>query len=191
VIEKRLIKLARYVAAEGGEGTETRVYVDTGPLLEKAFAQQAGVGFFGKNTNIITRHQGSWVFLASLLTNLELERDLPHAGSCGSCTLCLDACPTQALTGPYQIDARRCIAYLSIETKVEVPDDLREKMGDWVFGCDVCQDVCPYNSRAKLTRHPELAEKRAGTWVDLVDFRRPEGSPLKRAKHPALKKPVI
>ena len=183
VIEKKLKKLSRFIVESGGEGTEVKHYVDTGPVLEKAFASQAGLGFFGKNTNIITRGFGSWVFLASLLTNLELEPDAPHIGSCGSCRICIDACPTDALLGNYTLDARRCISYLTIESKEATPPYLEKKLGEWAFGCDICQDVCPYNHWAKDTKHPEFyAEKKAGTWVDLEHAEILAGSPLKRAK---------
>ncbi len=193
VIEKRLKRLERFVREAGGPGTEARSYVDTGPVLEKAFAREAGLGFFGKNTNLITKRFGSWVFLASLLTNLELEADAPHAGSCGTCTLCIDACPTGALLGDYRLDARRCISYLTIESKDDTPDDLKAGVGEWLFGCDICQDVCPYNRRSPVTRHEELyPRRRAGTWVELDPLEAIpdqdgfakvfQGSPLRRAK---------
>jgi len=192
VIEKKLKKMAAYVREIGGPETEARGYVDTGPLLEKGFAQQAGLGFFGKNTNIITRHFGSWVFLASLVTNLELEHDEPHAGACGSCRICIDACPTDALLGNYEMDATRCISYLTIESKEETPAPLKEKMGEWAFGCDICQTVCPYNFRAKTTRHEDLyPNKIAGSWLKLETLKSQkeeefntvfQGSPVRRPK---------
>ncbi len=193
IIEKKLKAISHFIKVQGGPGALVKSYVDTGPILEKAFAQQSGLGFFGKNTNVITREYGSWVFLASLITNLELEADAPHTGSCGSCRICLDACPTGALLGDYEMDARRCISYLTIEAKEEPPVDLKQRMGEWVFGCDICQDVCPYNFRAKATRHQALyPEKKAGTWLDLRnlekikdenEFREVfQGSPLKRPK---------
>jgi epoxyqueuosine reductase len=184
IIEEKLKKLKSYIQEIGGEGTEVKDYVDTGPVLEKAYAKEAGLGFFGKNTNIITREYGSWVLLASILTNLELEPDKPHAGSCGSCRICIDACPTDALLGNYEMDARRCISYLTIETKAPVPQELSSKFGDWVFGCDICQDVCPYNFRAKVTKEEELYPlKKAGTWIDLNPVQLPAQSPLKRSKY--------
>ena len=190
VIEKKLKKLSRFILDNAPAGTEIKGYVDTGPVLEKAFAQSAGLGFIGKNTNVITRSYGSWVFLASLITSLELEADAPHTGSCGSCRLCIDACPTEALLGDYVIDARRCISYLTIESKEPIPEDLKEKMSGWAFGCDICQDVCPYNFRAKTTEHAELyPEKKAGTWIDLENVEIKPGSPLKRAKY--LKRPLV
>ncbi len=168
VIEAKLKKFSQYILECGGNGTEIKTYVDTGPLLEKAFAQAGGLGFFGKNTNIITRNFGSWVFLASVVTNLDLVADEPHTGSCGSCRICIDACPTGALLGNYEMDATRCISYLTIEAKEEPAAEIKNKMGEWVFGCDICQTVCPYNFRAKTTRHEELyPNKIAGSWADL------------------------
>lgn len=193
VMEKMLKKLVQFIQQKGGEGTKVRSYVDTGPILEKAFAQQSGLGFFGKNTNIITREFGSFVFLASLITNLELTPDSAHLGACGSCRICIDACPTDALLGNYEMDARRCISYLTIESKQEIPAELKDKMSGWAFGCDICQDVCPYNFRAKTTRHQDLYPlKKAGSWLesetialikDEEEFKTSfEGSPVRRAK---------
>ncbi len=197
VIIKKLKKLTQFIIEVAGPDTLVKTYVDTGPILEKAFARQAGLGFFGKNTNIITKEYGSFVFLASLITNLELSVDAPHTGSCGSCPLCITACPTGALLGNYELDARRCISYLTIESKEPIPQDLKSKMGDWVFGCNICQDVCPYNFRAKTTRHTRLyPEKRAGTWIDLKVAQNSEtdeiftkifeSSPVRRAKREGL-----
>lgn len=193
LLDKKLKLLSRFIVNAAGPGAEVKKYVDTGPILEKAFAQNAGLGFFGKNTNIITREYGSWVFLASIITNIELEADAAHPGSCGSCRICIDACPTDALLGNYELDARRCISYLTIESKEAIPEDLKEGMGDWVFGCDLCQDVCPYNFRAKTTKHEEFYPKRiAGSWLEVErisaiqtdeEFSRAfSGSPIKRAK---------
>lgn len=197
VIEKKLKKLSLYIS-QLSAGAKVKAYVDTGPVLEKAFAKEAGLGFFGKNTNIITRNYGSWVFLASLLTDLELEFDAPHTGACGSCRICIDACPTGALLGDYQLDARRCISYLTIESKDEHPDELKKGIGEWAFGCDICQSVCPYNFRAKTTTQPELyANKRAGSWLNLEEIGRMDedafsvtfqGSPLKRSKLTGLRR---
>lgn len=193
LIEKKLKLLCEFIQKTAGEGAEVKKYVDTGPILEKAFAKEAGLGFFGKNTNVITREYGSWVFLASIITNLDLKEDVPHTGACGSCRICIDACPTGALLGDYKLDARRCISYLTIESKEETPEPLQAKVGDWAFGCDICQDVCPYNFRAKTTRHEELyPNKIAGSWLDfdkLNSLSTDEefagvfsGSPVKRAK---------
>jgi epoxyqueuosine reductase len=128
-------------------GVETRVYVDTGPIVERAFARFSGIGWLGKNTCLINEGKGSWFFIGVILTNLELEPDLPAPDRCGSCTRCLEACPTRALVEPYVMDASRCISYLTIELKGSIPVELREGIGANVFGCDICQDVCPWNSR--------------------------------------------
>ena len=193
LIERKLKRLSEFIKTAANEEAQVKNYVDTGPILEKAFAQSSGLGFFGKNTNIITREYGSWVFLASIITNLELEPDAPHAGSCGSCRICMDACPTDALLGDYRLDARRCISYLTIESRDEIPVELKGKTGDWIFGCDICQEVCPYNFRAKTTGHGELYPNRiAGSWIDfdkIENMKSDEefnvafaGSPIKRAK---------
>jgi epoxyqueuosine reductase len=159
VIAKRLDAFLRYVEALA-PGTRCKTFVDAGPLLERPFAQRAGLGFIGKNTLLITRGLGSWVFLAHVVTTLELVPDAPDLRSCGSCTLCIDACPTQAIRAPFELDARRCISYLTIELEGEIPEALRPKMRDWVFGCDVCQDVCPHNTRIPSTVIPEFKEER-------------------------------
>jgi len=145
-IQKRLDAFVRYLEAIA-PGHPSRTFVDTGPLLERALAQRAGIGFVGKNTLVITRGQGSWVFLASVLTTLELPEDSPDVRTCGTCRLCLDACPTGAFLGPFELDARKCISYLTIEQDGPIEPSLRSKMDGWVFGCDVCQDVCPHNRR--------------------------------------------
>ena len=127
---------------------ETRSYVDTGPLVERVYARYAGVGWIGKNTCIINQGIGSWLFLAVIVTSIELTADLPAADRCGSCTRCIEACPTQAIVAPYELDSNKCISYLTIEKRGAIPEALRSGMGHQVFGCDICQDVCPWNRKA-------------------------------------------
>jgi len=143
-MERMLRELARVIEATGATA---RAYVDTGPVLEREWAAEAGVGWFGKNTNILHTEEGSWFFLGEVLTNLELEPDPVRADHCGTCTRCLDLCPTEALKPGYVLDARLCISYLTIEHRGAIPRELRARMGNWIFGCDVCQEVCPWNER--------------------------------------------
>ena len=156
VIRERLKQLGRRVK-ELVPGSKSRGIVDTAPLLERDFARTAGLGWFGKNTMLIHKKMGSWFFLAGLLTDLELEADAAFTKDhCGTCTRCLEACPTDAFTAPYVLDARRCISYLTIELKGEIPLDLREGIGEWMFGCDICQEVCPWNRKGPATREEDL-----------------------------------
>lgn len=154
VIHSRLKQLAATLK-DLSPGAEVRGVVDTAPLLEREFAQLAGLGWIGKNTLVLNKSWGSWFFLAALLTDVELAYDAPHATDhCGTCTACLDACPTDAFVGPQVLDASRCISYLTIELRNPIPRDLRPGVGSWLFGCDVCQDVCPWNTKAPTTSEP-------------------------------------
>jgi len=154
LIRGRLKQLAAHLH-ETLPGCRTRGVVDTAPLLERDFARLAGLGWHAKNTMLINRSIGSWTFLAALLVDQELPYDQPHETShCGSCTRCLDACPTKAFPQPFVLDASRCISYLTIELRGQIPRELREPLGDWLFGCDVCQEVCPWNRKAPVTTEP-------------------------------------
>lgn len=157
VLREKLDHLAAWIRQESGGATKT--YVDTGPLLERVWARYAGIGWFGKNTCIINQELGSWLFLGCVLTDLELAPDVPPPDRCGTCTRCLDACPTGAFVGPWVLDSRKCISYLNIELKGEIPEPLREGIGHHLFGCDICQDVCPWNRRAPLGNEPGLAPR--------------------------------
>jgi epoxyqueuosine reductase len=184
---------------------QTRCYVDTGPVVERAFAKYAGVGWLGKNTCILSQEQGSWLFLGVMLTSLDLAPSLPETDHCGTCTACIDACPTNALVAPYELDARRCISYLTIEKRGSIPEELRAPMGAHVFGCDICQDACPWNSRertspAPLTRAPEFEPRPELVHPELEwlagmseeEFRASfRGSPLKRAKRSGLRRNAV
>jgi len=163
VMKEKLHTLAMDLPKQVGRPVRSRVFVDNSPLLERAAARRAGLGWFGKNTNILTSAHGSWIFLGALITDLELEPDEPLTKSCGDCIRCILACPAGAIIAPYVIDARRCISYLTIECRGPIPRHLRPLMGDWVFGCDVCQEVCPVNGDVPAATIPEL--KRTGLSV--------------------------
>ncbi len=149
VLAEPLKTLTAFVNELGGPETRSLWYVDTGPLLERDLAQRAGLGFVGKHTNLISRTLGNWILLAEILTTLELPSDEPERNRCGSCVRCIDACPTRAITAPFQLDARRCISYLTIELKGSIPTEFREAIGDRIYGCDDCLAACPWNRFAK------------------------------------------
>jgi epoxyqueuosine reductase len=148
---EKLKRLSEVIVEVGGATAKALWYVDTGPILERDLAQRAGIGFIGKHTNVISRRLGNWILLGEVLTNLELETDEPEGEYCGTCHRCIDACPTRAIVAPYQLDARLCISYLTIELKGSIPIELRPLIGDHLFGCDDCLDVCPWNRFAKLS----------------------------------------
>lgn len=158
IIGERLKQLTEFVNNLGGEETRSLWYVDTGPLLERDLAQRAGLGFVGKHTNLISRQLGNWIFLAEILTTIELEPDLPEKNRCGTCSRCISACPTAAITAPFQLDARRCISYLTIELKGAIPLELRPAIGNRIYGCDDCLAVCPWN---KFAREGKLMKEHA------------------------------
>ena len=195
ILGERLKQLTIFLNELGGEGTRSLWYVDTGPLLERDLAQRAGLGFIGKHTNLISRQLGNWIFLSEIITTLPLEPDAPEKNRCGSCTRCIAACPTAAITAPFQLDARRCISYLTIELKGSIPVELRPAIGNRIYGCDDCLQACPWNRFAregqmmKAHGRPDLAQP------DLLDLlsldeagfkRRFAGTPLLRAKRRGL-----
>lgn len=171
VLRERLRQMAD-VLHEVEPGCKTRCIVDTAPLLERDFARQAGLGWFGKNTMLINKGIGSWFFLGGLLTDVVLEPDAPHeTAHCGTCTRCLEACPTDAFVEPYVLDARKCISYLNIELRDQpVPTSLREGMGEWLFGCDVCQDVCPWNRKAPVSEETAFQPRADLSPVDCLEL---------------------
>jgi epoxyqueuosine reductase len=203
VMDAMLRELHRRVARDAGREVLGKPYVDTGPLLERDLARRAGLGWFGKNTNLINPTRGSFVFLGALVLDLELAPDAPFgADRCGTCTRCIEACPTQAITAPRELDARRCISYLTIELREEIPVELREGLGDRIYGCDVCQEVCPWNVKfAQELKEPAFAPRDVLAGKDARQLAREllamsqeefsasfKGSPMKRAKLRGLKR---
>lgn len=196
VIKQRMKQYVIGLSERIGSSVAARWYVDDGPMLDRAAANRSGLGWFGKNTNILTPELGSWVFLGQIITDLELEPDPPLTKTCGSCVRCIDACPTGAIIAPYVIDNTRCISHLTIENRGPIPIELRPKMLDWVFGCDICQEVCPVNRKARPNNEP--AFQRDGlTLIDLVELlemsdeqfrQRFQGTPIMRAKRVGLKR---
>ena len=192
IVKKALKALARWLIAEAGPeaGTELKVFVDTAPVMEKPLAEAAGLGWQGKHTNLVSRTDGSWLFLGAIYTTLEIAPDEVHAMRCGSCRRCLDVCPTDAFPAPFQLDARRCISYLTIEHKGPIPDEFREKIGNRIYGCDDCLAVCPWNRFADRARANRAflprAELAAPALADLLQLDDPSfrklfaGSPIKR-----------
>ncbi|WP_119070390.1 tRNA epoxyqueuosine(34) reductase QueG [Rubrobacter indicoceani] len=172
VIKERLMELRRDLESELETKVRARAFTDAVPLLERSAAERSGLGFFGRNSCIISREVGSFFFIADLIIDLDVEPDRPGSGTCGKCSRCMDACPTGAIKAPGVVDARLCISYLTIENRGEIPVDLRARIGDRAFGCDICQEVCPYNkTKARMSRWPEFsAEAGAGPYLDLQEI---------------------
>ena len=190
VIKNMLKEYKEILQEELSIKMDGRIFVDDGSLLEKGFAEKAGLGWFGKHTNIINSTHGSWIFLGALITDLELKPDEPVKKNCGKCELCIIKCPTNAIVSPYQLDANKCISFLTIENKGAIPHELRPLMGDWIFGCDICQDICPVNTRSDTRPNVTFIEKTIN-YLDLVEIlymsqeefsNRFSKSPIKRTK---------
>src|SRR5690554_2808785 len=198
VIKDKLKALLEFIRREVGE-VEGRAFTDSAPVLDKAWAERAGLGWRGKNSNLLSKKVGSFYFIAELLIDLELDYDTPVTDHCGSCTACIDACPTQAITEPYVVDGSKCISYFTIELKEAIPDGFKGKFDDWMFGCDVCQDVCPWNKFSKPHQEP-LFHPKPGLltftkkdWEEITEetfgsvFQK---SPVKRTKFSGLKRNI-
>ena len=195
VIKDKLKQLFKILKQDIGE-INGRVFVDSAPVMDKAWAARSGLGWMGKNTNLISQRVGSFFFIAELIVDLELEYDTPVTDHCGSCTACIDACPTEALT-PYNIDGSKCISYLTIELKDQIPNEFKNQMDDWVFGCDVCQDVCPWNRFSKphneplFNPKPELLQYSKEDWEEITETTFEtlfKNSAVKRTRYEGLKR---
>jgi epoxyqueuosine reductase len=181
VIQARMDALVEWMRQRGGPGCEARAYVDTGPVQERVYAQYAGLGWIGRNTCVINPELGSWLFLSEIVCSLPLEPDAPALDQCGTCRLCLDACPTAAIVAPYVLDATRCLSYVTIELKGEIPIDQRETLGRQVYGCDICQEVCPWNAQ------PAGPDKATSPWLPRAVFDAPSIAALWRTPDAALR----
>ncbi|MFC4097627.1 tRNA epoxyqueuosine(34) reductase QueG [Euzebyella saccharophila] len=198
IIKGKLRQLQEFIAKEIGE-VSGRAFVDSAPVLDKAWAAKSGLGWIGKNSNLLTQQVGSFYFIAELIVDLELDYDTPVTDHCGTCTACIDACPTSAIVEPYVVDGSKCISYLTIELKNELPTHFKGKLDDWAFGCDVCQDVCPWNRFSKphqeplFNPHPNLLEMTKNDWEEITEdvfkkvFRK---SAVKRTKFSGLKRNI-
>ena len=193
VIKDKLKQLLHFIQEIGEVGG--RAFVDSAPVLDKAWAAKSGLGWIGKHSNLLTQQVGSFYFIAELIIDLELDYDTPTTDHCGTCTACIDACPTQAITEPYVVDGSKCISYFTIELKENIPTDFKGQFDDWIFGCDVCQDVCPWNKFSKshseplFNPHPELLEMTKKDWEEITEdtFNKVfQKSAVKRTKYSGL-----
>ena len=198
VIKEKLKDLMDFIQEEIGD-VHGRAFVDSAPVLDKAWAARSGLGWIGKNSNLLTQQVGSFYFIAELIVDLELEYDSPVTDHCGSCTACLDACPTKAIVQPYVVDGSKCISYFTIELKDNIPAGFKGKFDNWMFGCDICQDVCPWNRFSKPHReplfdpHPDLLEMTLKDWEEITEdvFRKVfKNSAVKRTKFSGLKRNI-
>ena len=198
VIKSKLKELQNFISEEIGE-VGGRAFVDSAPVLDKAWAAKSGLGWIGKHSNLLTQQVGSFYFIAELIVDLELEYDHRVTDHCGTCTACIDACPTEAIVEPYVVDGSKCISYLTIELKNEMPTDFKGKMDDWMFGCDVCQDVCPWNRFSKSHReplfdpNPQLLSMTKKEWEEITEdvFKKVfQKSAVKRTKFSGLKRNI-
>ena len=199
VLKKRLKLFCSQISGHVGREVKTRIFVDDGPMNDRAAARRSGLGWVGKNTNIITENYGSWVLLGQVITDLELNIDEPLKKNCGNCVRCIDDCPTGAIVAPYVIDNSKCISYLTIELKGVIPRDMRPLLGDWIFGCDICQDICPVNRKAEFGTTREFEKRQGFEFTELLPVldmdqetfsKIYKNSPIKRAKLNGLKRNV-
>ena len=198
VIKEKLKELTHFIQQEIGD-VSGRAFVDSAPVLDKAWAAKSGLGWIGKHSNLLTQQVGSFYFIAELIIDLDLEYDSIVSDHCGTCTACIDACPTQAITEPYVVDGSKCISYFTIELKDQLPNNLKGKFDDWMFGCDVCQDVCPWNKFSKphneplFNPHPDLLAMTKKDWEDITEevFKKVfQKSAVKRTKFEGLKRNI-
>ncbi len=198
VIKKKVVKLLKSIKREIGD-VPGRAFVDMAPIMDKAWAAKSGLGWIGKNSNLLTQKVGSFYFIAQLVIDLDLEYDHATTDHCGSCTACIDACPTQAIVQPYVVDGSKCISYFTIELKENMPNEMKGKLDDWMFGCDVCQDVCPWNKFSKphnepaFLPYPELLSYTKKDWEEITEDTFAKvftNSPLKRAQWEGVKRNI-
>ncbi|WP_298502185.1 tRNA epoxyqueuosine(34) reductase QueG [uncultured Maribacter sp.] len=198
IIKSKLRELQNFISEEIGE-VGGRAFVDSAPVLDKAWAAKSGLGWVGKHSNLLTQQVGSFYFIAELIVDLDLSYDVRVTDHCGTCTACIEACPTQAIIEPYKVDGSKCISYLTIELKEEIPSEFQGKMDDWIFGCDVCQDVCPWNRFSKahseplFNPHPDLLSMNKKDWEEITEdvFRKVfQKSAVKRTKFLGLQRNI-